>query len=386
MSERGSRLVSRVCALLLFSGVVITGSGSASGAPAPPGIQTANATNTCTPTATQTATPDPPLNRLFSNQLGQAGPSWIGGDMAYSTTLPDKQEAFDFNDTVIGTATKHGKKAVVNTPYEPLIHSSELVGASPLSGSTALRTDDAGTPASPETLIPDTNSSGGFAYEWELGAMVVAPATNVVPAEELVFVNEYKILSPGDLTFNGSSAIAILSLPTGGLPTYQSTVVDSTVPTTMWGNAMTQSHGYTYIYGTDESHEAGGGWMDVARVPSTHIATVLDWRYWSGTSPDGDPIWVREETDAIPTTNSNLFTGVTRQASEAGFESVQLAGSETAPTIDVAYACQPGARGALKPRCTPRPRSPCTALTRSPIPRRSMPSSSTRVTLSFRTR
>jgi hypothetical protein len=334
-------LVSVICTLIVLSALAITGIASTSGAAPLSGTQAPSASNTCTPTTTPMATADPLLDRLFSNQLGQTGPSWIGGDIAYSTTLPNKQEAFDFNDTVIGTATKEGKRAVINTPYEPLIHNSMLVGQNPLTGKTALTTDDAGTPTSPATLIPDTNTSGGFAYEWEVGAMVVVPAIGVVPAEQLVFVNEYKVITPGDLTFNGRSAMAIFSLPTGGLPTFQSTIGDSTVPTTMWGNALTQWHGYTYIYGTDESHQTDGAWMEVARVPSKHIVTMGDWRYWSGTSANGDPIWVRNEADAVPTTNSNLFTGVTGQRGGSGFESVQLAGSETAPTIDVAYACQP---------------------------------------------
>jgi hypothetical protein len=306
-------------------------------------LRTSGATtaSTCAPASTPGAVPDTTLDSLFAAQLGQSGPSWLGGDMAYSTRLPDKQEAFDFNDTVMGTATKEGSDAVVNKPYEGLIHSSELVGAVPLTKSTALSTDQAGTPTAPATLIPDTNTTGGFSYEWELGATLVVPATATVPAEQIIFVTEYQILSPGDLSYDGTSAMALFSLPAGGLPTFQSTMVDSSVPTTMWGNAMTQSGPYTYIYGTELAHASGGAWMDVARVRTDDVALPADWRYFSGLSTAGAPLWVSQEADAVPTPNSNLFTGATHQLGGTGYEAVLLAGSETAPIIDVAYACTP---------------------------------------------
>ena len=281
-------------------------------------MPTANLASTCAPSTTPAATADTSLDGVFSNQLG---PGWLGGDMAYSTKLPNGQEAFDFNDTLLGTAQANGQ---VNLPLKGFIRNSQLVG-----DLSTLSTDFAGTSAAPSTLIPDSNTAGGFTYLWELGA------TDVENGQQLVFVNEYRI-QPGALTFSGRSAIAVFSLPTSGLPQFQSLIDDSTVPTTQWGNAMTHDGTYTYVYGIDENHVTNAGWMEVARVPLNDTATVGDWQYWNGTT------WVSGEANAVVTANRNLFTGVTAQQGGTGYESVQTAGGGSAPTtLDVSYACSP---------------------------------------------
>ena len=316
---RTSRSVALLAVLCLFFGVALIGTRHHAAASTPRRVMpTANLASTCAPSTTPAATADTSLDGVFSNELG---PGWLGGDMAYSTKLPNGQEAFDFNDTLLGTAQANGQ---VNLPLKGFIRNSQLVG-----DLSTLSTDFAGTSAAPSTLIPDTNTAGGFTYLWELGA------TDVENGQQLVFVNEYRI-QPGALTFSGRSAIAVFSLPTSGLPQFQSLIDDSTVPTTQWGNAMTHDGTYTYVYGIDENHVTNAGWMEVARVPLNDTATVGDWQYWNGTT------WVSGEANAVVTANSNLFTGVTAQQGGTGYESVQTAGGGSAPTtLDVSYACSP---------------------------------------------
>ncbi|MGP0029245.1 MAG: putative Ig domain-containing protein [Acidimicrobiales bacterium] len=206
---------------------------------------------------------------------------------------------------------------------------------------TNMKIDTAGSSTSPATLIPDSDTYDGDPTEWEIGA------TDVENDQQLVFVNEYQVISTGDLSYDGTSGLAVFSLPTTGLPTLLSVISlpteDTTNTTTgrneptMWGNAMTHDATYSYIYGAQNTvdHQPDAGWMEVARVPLDETATVSDWQYWNGTT------WVSDENDAVATTNSQLFTGVALQLSGGGYESVQLANSESAPEIDVGYACDP---------------------------------------------
>jgi len=274
--------------------------------------------STCAPSATPAATADTSLDNVFAGQLG---PGWIGGDMAYSTQLPNGQEAFAFNDTLIGTAQSDGQV----THLQGFVHNSELVG-----NLSSLQSNYAGTYTAPQTLIPDTNTTGGYSYLWEVGS------SDVENGEQLVFVNEYKVVSAGVDTFSGRSAIAVFTLPPTGLPIFQSLVNDSTVATHMWGNGMTTDGTYNYIYGTNWNHVVNQGWMDVARVPLNHTATVSDWQYWNGTT------WVSGEANAVVTGNSNLFSGVTHEQGGTGYEEVNLAGTSSPPsTIAVSYSCSP---------------------------------------------
>lgn len=316
--EYGSLAVApRAAICLLISVGVLALQGPASAATTS-GAPSADLAATCAPQTTPKATAAAHLDSVFSKQLG---PGWIAGDIARSTKLPNGQEAFDFNDTLLGTAQSDGRVSQLTG----FIHNSELVG--PLS---ALSTNFGGTSSAPQSLIPDSNKSGGFKHQWEVGS------TDVENGKQLIFVNEYKQLSPGVLAFSGRSAIAVFNLPTAGPPKFQALVNDSTVPTNMWGTGMTRDGIYTYIYGTDENHVANGGWMEVARVPHGHTATLSDWQYWNGSA------WVNGEANAVVTANSQLFSDVTHQQGGNGYVSVLKAGGGSAPTtIEVSYACAP---------------------------------------------
>jgi putative transposon-encoded protein len=174
---------------------------------------------------------------------------------------------------------------------------------------------------------------------------VVVPATATAAAEQIVFIDEYTVLAPADLVNDGNSAMAVFSLPAGGLPTFQSTIVDSTgssvSSTIIWGKAVTQTGGYTYVYGNDGVTDQYGDWMYVARVPTAELTTLSDWQYYSGLDTNGNPTWVSQESGAAQTLTSQQFTGVTQQIGGTGFEAVLLKGSESAPTINVQYACNP---------------------------------------------
>jgi len=270
----------------------------------------------CKPLAAPTATVDQPIENVIDNE---SGPGWIGGDATYSTELPNGQESFVFSDTVIGTAQPDGSAAINGMP-----HNSELVGAMP-----DLNSDYGGNYYNTQTLIPDTSGNGD---QWEVAA------TYVEGGNQLIFVNEFTPVpgSPYD-EFTGRSGIAVMTLPSNGLPSYSSVTPVPTGATTQWGAAVTQSGGYTYIYGEDfeyTTHTFHG--MKVARVAVGDSLDTSAWTYWSGTQ------WVSGERNAVPMPASPLFTGVTSQLGGSGFVAVMTAGGgPTGATIDLSYSCSP---------------------------------------------
>lgn len=276
----------------------------------------ASANGSLEPAIPPSAVPDQFLNGIFSDELG---PGWIAGDAAYSTTLPDGRVAFVFADTLIGTAQPNGAGAITG-----LAHSSELVGYLP-----HLATDYAGTYYSPATLIPDTLDG---ADTWQMAA------TYVAGGKQLIFVNEFEPVPGGEFdTFVGQSGVAVMSVPAGGLPSLSSVIPLPTDPDTQWGNALMQSSGYMYVYGSDinpTTHAVLG--MKVACVPAGQTLDTNSWDYWNGSA------WVGGESNAVAVPTVYQLTGVTPDPDGNGFLAVSVPGGvETDNTIDLSYASSP---------------------------------------------
>jgi hypothetical protein len=267
----------------------------------------------CRPAEDPTATVDTSLTSLMSNETG---PGWIGGDSTYSTELPNGNEAFVFSDTLIGTVQANGSASL-----QGLIHNSELVGTT-----SDLTTDLVGTASAPQSLIPDTTDPGDT---WQVAA------TYIENGMQLVFVNEF---SPGDPfdQYTGRSGIAVMSIAADGMPTFSSITLVPTDPNTQWGNAVTQSGGYNYIYGDYGDVPLGEFLaMKVARVPLNETLDTGSWQYWDGSD------WVAGEANAVPIPTVNQLTGVTPQQDGVGYVAVSAAPNVYANAVELSYACSP---------------------------------------------
>ena len=265
----------------------------------------------CAPAQIPAVTPDQSLDSVFANQVG---PGWIGADATYSTALPYGRVAFDFSDTIIGTAQSNGRASIVGMP-----HNSELTGTLP-----HLAGDYAGSYGAPEPLIPDAGNSA-----WQVAA------TYMENGNQLVFVNEFAPVagSPFD-TYTGRSGIAVMSL-SSGMPTLSSLTLIPSDPNTQWGNALTQSGGYDYIYGIDAASGSFYG-MKVARVPVGQSLNSLAWTYWNGSQ------WVPGEGSAVPVQPYTVLTGVIPLANNSGFMAVSVPGGVyNDKTVDLSFACSP---------------------------------------------
>jgi hypothetical protein len=265
------------------------------------------AQNDCAPTITPAATADLALDSVFDNQQG---PGWVGGDATYSTALPNGQEAFEFSGSLVGTAQVDGQASLVGLP-----DNSEMSGTMP-----DLATDVGGTLSAPTALIPDTAPAS-----WGVGA------TYMENGQQLVFVNEGTQISGSVYsTFTGRSGIAIFSLASG-TPKLSSIELIPTDANTEWGNAMTQSGGYDYIYGIDMNYSTDTWYgMKVARVPVGETLDTSVWTYWNGSS------FVPGESNAVTPAGFPLMTGVIPLMDNSGFMGVGVGTS-----VSLTFSCSP---------------------------------------------
>jgi hypothetical protein len=269
----------------------------------------------CEPTTAPSVSIDASLTNTFADQIG---PGWVGGDASYSTKLPDGQEAFVFSDTLIGTAQANGAATLTG-----FIHNSELVGST-----SNLSSDIGGTDSSPQTLITDGNGTD----QWQVAS------TYVEGNNQMIFVNEFSPVTGSEFDhFTGSSGIAIMSLPSSGLPTVSSIAPLNTDSLTQWGTAFTQDSKYDYIYGETANTTSGAvSGMKLARVPLGQSQDTTSWQYWTGQQ------WASGESSAVVIQTTNVLTGVTAQASGSGYIAVSIPNSVyTDNTLDVSYACAP---------------------------------------------
>ena len=131
--------------------------------------------------------------------------------------------------------------------------------------------------------------------------------------DQLVFVNEFAPVA-GSLfdTYTGRSGIGVMSL-SSGRPRLESIDLLPTDANTQWGNAMTQSGGYDYIYGMSMNFTADVFYgMKVARVPVGDSLDNARWTYWNGDA------WVAGESNAIAAPGFPLIDGVIPLRTPAG--------------------------------------------------------------------
>ena len=279
----------------------------------PVNIQGGAAENDCAPSGLPTATPDTSLDAVFAQQYG---PGWVGGDAAYSTVLPNGSEAFDFSDTMVGTAQPDGVASISGMP-----RNSELVGTS-----SNLVGDFGGTSSAPTALIPDSNGNA-----WEVAA------TYVENGSQLIFINEFApVQGSAFARFTGVSAIAQLSV-TSGKPLLNSITPLPTDSDTQWGEAAVQNDGYDYIYGSDYDYATNSFYgMKVARAPLGSSTDPAMWSYWNGSQ------WVGGESNSVPITTREVLTGVVALENGSGYMAVSIPGGVLNDrTVDLSFSCSP---------------------------------------------
>jgi hypothetical protein len=203
---------------------------------------------------------------------------------------------------------------------------SDIAGSGAM---TALNSDIAGTDSSPQTLIQDTLDAGD---QWQVAA------TYVENGNQLVFVNEFEPVAGSDFArFTGQSGIAVMKIPTDGVPIFSSVTPVPTDIYTQWGTAFFQYGGYDYIYGADSNTTTGAYFgLKLARVAEGESLDSNQWQYWNGLT------WTAGENNAIALNTGQELTGVTAQTNGGGFIGVSIPNSVyTDKALYLSYACSP---------------------------------------------
>jgi hypothetical protein len=231
-------------------------------------LVTSNALAEAPPTIGVTVTPDSVFQALFESYGNDNTllDDWTGADGALSVLLPDGRVVWDFSDTFLGLVRSDGSRP----PGQPFINNSMIVQE----GDALVQTLHGGTPASPTSLIIPTDRK---AWYW-VGDMTVE-------GDRLrVFVMEFIRTGGGGFDFEWvGNAIASLLLPDLTLESVTPTYGEGDV---MYGAALLEEGGYTYIYGTEDV-SGTEKYLHIARATAGNLLGA--WEFYTGTGWSSDP-------------------------------------------------------------------------------------------------
>ena len=220
------------------------------------------------PTVTVTATPDIAFQALFESYGNDNAllDDWTGADGALSVVLPDGRVVWDFSDTFLGKVNSDGSRPA----GQPFINNSMIVE----DGGALVQTLHGGTPESPTSLIIPADQHSWY---W-VGDMTVE-------GDRLrVFVMEFTRTGGGIFDFKWmGNAIASFLLPDLTLESVAPTHGEGSV---MYGAALLEEGGYTYIYGTEDV-SGTEKYLHVARATAEDILGA--WEFYTGTGWSSDP-------------------------------------------------------------------------------------------------
>lgn len=277
------------------------------------------------PTVTR-AEPDTRLDGEFTRYADDhASPDdWTGADSTYSTPLPGDRDLWIFSDTFLGTVNPDGSRSpkVSDGGDTPFIHNSFV-----LAGRRGIRTITGGTRAAPTALMPSPDRAHWY---WSRDGMMADGRLDVI-------YSEFAKTGSGapdyrwDRNVLAQYSLRNLSHPADVLPLPSN-------DDTSWGAWLTRSHGYTYIYGTED--RGARKYLHVARVPGNDLTG-----HWQFLTADGR--WSgRESASARVAGRPGASINVSNELSVVrhGRVFVLVTQDMNAPLsagIDLAYSCSP---------------------------------------------
>jgi hypothetical protein len=220
------------------------------------------------PARAVTVTPDTAFQAMFESYGNDNTllDDWTGADGALSAVLPDGRVVWDFSDTFLGLVNSDGSRP----PGQPFINNSMIVQDS----GVLVQTLHGGTAQSPTSLIIPVDQNSWY---W-VGDMTVE-------GDRLrVFVMEFVRTGPGIFDFQWvGNAIASFVLPDLTLENVVRTHGENSV---MYGAALLEEGGYSYIYGTEDV-SGTEKYLHIARAISGNVLGA--WEFYTGTGWSSDP-------------------------------------------------------------------------------------------------
>jgi len=215
------------------------------------------------------------LNSTFT-AYGNAGGHWTGGDSTASVPLPDGRVAWLFSDSYLGTVNPDGSRP----PDSRMVNNTMVVQ----DGTSLVSTRHGGTAAAPEALVKPSQAGEFF---WVADGTVEGSSLKVI-------YNRYRRSGTGNLDFTlTGTSLATFSLPALTLSSVRDLPLGDTV---VWGSAVLENGGYTYVYGS-ESTTSALKFAKLARVPTGGLDGA--WQFWTGSA------WSATESSA-----ARLLSGV----------------------------------------------------------------------------
>jgi hypothetical protein len=220
------------------------------------------------PAPTVTVTPDTVFQAMFDSYGNDNTllDDWTGSDGAMSVVLPDGRVVWDFSDTFLGFVNSDGSRP----GGQPLINNTMIVQ----DGDALVQTLHGGTAESPTALIIPTDQD---AWYWVNDMTVETDRLRV-------FVMEFVRTGPGIFDFQWvGNAIASFVLPDLTLENVVPTHGENNV---MYGAALLEEGGYTYIYGTEDV-SGTEKYLHIARATAGDVFGA--WEFYTGTGWSSDP-------------------------------------------------------------------------------------------------
>jgi hypothetical protein len=222
-------------------------------------------------------------DRYFNDLFTRYGHGWTGGDGTYSVLLPDSRTLWMFGDTFLGRVNPDRSR----DRNSPLIHNAFV-----LQDNSVLVTLHGGTKKAPAALVTPNDSS---LWYW--------PGDGTIENNRLrVFLWKFKKTGPGlwDWVWTDTD-VGSFSLPAVKLLSIKPIVSPDKV---LFGSAILEDGGYTFIYGTQDLKD--NKYVHVARAASGDL--LGQWEFFTGSH------WRKD-----PTSSARILAGVANQFSVTKF-------------------------------------------------------------------
>jgi hypothetical protein len=286
---------------------------------------------------------------------------WTGGDTDYSATLPGGRRVWDFTDAQLGTVQLDQSTGHYTIVDNGMSHNVAVVEAPHNGAMTATIHSSQIFPGSTNHWylgwMPEPSSADNTAQHTPFynPLAMIAETDTASHTAVLRAVGIYGGYSKGDknfvATFGLGSNLPLLSIVT--FPSPKSATDNRGI---LWGDALIQQGGYTYVYGSDNPRNVSFSAVSsayLARVPKGELDRPSLWRYFNGNF--SSPGWVKTPAQAQPIIARDLSglpcnRGVVPLG--AGYSAAKLGGTYYVFTRD------PNAYGSITAYSSPTPWGP----------------------------
>jgi hypothetical protein len=235
------------------------------------------------------ATPDASLDTQWNGYGDNAGcATWSGGDATNSVALPGGDRAWFFSDTYLGSPADR----------KTLLYSSSIHNSIVLQDSTGLAKTITGG-----NTCQERNTSLPFADRYALTPAAAPDAATggfywtgdqMVTGQNVVKFYYHGVPDAGLFSIDTSAVatIGVTSLETGSALTITPRQFScGALPDVIWGSALLNWHGATYVYGWNGSALPGGNVYYLAKTTPANLTQPQTWQVFTGLDHVGRPVW-----------------------------------------------------------------------------------------------